>query len=128
MLPKVSLTTFNVHRAHSICALPIVFAIALQALYSCAGAPIKPSVEVGVIDYTANQVIENMSGGASFKHIDAIPKATAENITRAIVVTGNRVPLANYDKAICFTPDWWNVEVQYIHSLERYITAHCSGQ
>ncbi len=103
--------------------LPIICSL----LVGCAGAPVKPSVEVGVVDYPANQVIENMSGGASFKAIDAIPKATAANITHAVVSTGNRVPLESYDKAICFQPDWWDVEVNYIHSLERYITAHCQA-
>lgn len=92
-----------------------------------AGAPVKPSVELGVIDYPSNQVIENMSGGASFKPIDSILKASAKSVTRAIAVTGNRVPLENYDKAICFQPDWWDVEVNYVHALERYISAHCMG-
>jgi len=118
MLQKISPATFSLLAA----------AFTLAALTSCGGAPVKPSVELGVIDYPANQVIENMSGGASFKKIDAITKATAQNVTRAVVSTGNRVPLSSYDKAICFRPDWWDVEVNYIHSLERYISAHCGGQ
>lgn len=112
---KMSLTTSSL----------LIAAFALFVLTSCGGAPVKPSVELGVIDYPANEVIENMTGGASFKKIDAIPKATAANITHAVVSTGNRVPLASYDKAICFRPDWWDVEVNYVHALERFITNHC---
>lgn len=97
-------------------------------LASCGGAPVKPSVELGVIDYPRNQVIENMTGGQSFKRIDSVEKATARNVTAAVFTGGSRVPLESYDKAICFRPDWWNVEVNYVHSLERYIQNHCGGQ
>lgn len=107
--------------------LRLLLLTTFSLLASCAGAPVKPSVELGVIDYPSNEVIENMTGGASFRSINSIPKATAASVTRAVVSTGNRVPLSNYDKAICFQPDWWDVEVNYIHSLERYITAHCQG-
>lgn len=84
-------------------------------------------MELGVIDFPRNEVIENMTGGQSFKGIDSISKATAHNVTAAVLSGGSRVPLHSYDKAICFRPDWWNVEVNYIHSLERFITNHCSG-
>jgi len=90
-----------------------------------AGAPVKPAVELGVIDYPAGQVIENMTNGKAFSKIDMVLKASAANVTRAVVSGGNRVPLANYDKAICFQPDWWNVEVSYIHALEQYVSNHC---
>jgi len=104
-------------------ALAIIYSFLLTGCL--AGAPIKPSVELGVIDYPANEVIENMTSGKSFKTIDVVIKASARNVTSAVVSGGNHVPLSDYDKAICFQPDWWDVEVNYIHALERYISNHC---
>lgn len=103
----------------------VLAALAISTLVACGGAPVKPSVEIGVIDYPAGEVIENMTNGKSFAGINSIPKATSANVTRAVITGGRRVPLANYDHAIAFTPDWWDVEVQYVHSLEQYITNHC---
>lgn len=104
----------------------IFAALTLQILTSCGGLPIKPQVTLGVIDFPAGQVIENTTNGQKMKNVDSFEKATARKITSAIIFDGNRVPLSSYDKAICLTPDWWNVEVNYIHSLERYISNHCS--
>lgn len=100
-------------------------AIALL-LCSCGGTPIKPSVVVGVVDYPAGQVIENTTNGQAVKRIDSFEKATARNVRSAILFDGTRVPLSSYDKAICFKPDSWNVEVNYLHSLERFIRDKCS--
>lgn len=105
-------------------ALPIICSLLLA---SCGGAPIKPSIELGVIDYPAGEVIVNMTGGKSMSRIDSVPKASYQNVVQAIVVTGNRVPLASYDHAITIKPDYWQIEVSYIHSLERYITNHCGS-
>jgi hypothetical protein len=104
--------------------------IICSLLSSCAlmpDAPPKPSVELGVIDYPAGQVVTNMTGGKSFKKIDSVETATYRNVMAAIVSGGKRVPLASYDRAICFKPDWWGAEQNYIHALERYIQNHCSG-
>lgn len=104
-----------------------VLPIICSALVSACGAnPIKPSVVVGVVDYPAGQVIENTSNGQAVKRIDSIEKASAQNVRKAIMFDGNRVPLSLYDRAICFKPEHWNVEVNYLHSLERYIRDHCT--
>lgn len=97
----------------------------LEFLTSCGGAPVKPAVEIGVIDYPAGQVTENMTNGQAFQKIDAIEKATSKNVTAAIIAGGNRVPLASYDKAIALRPDWWDVFINYVHALERYVQNHC---
>lgn len=97
-------------------------------LVGCASLPQKPSVELGVIDYNADQVVVNQTGGKSMSRIDSVEKAGYRNVVQAVVDGGNRVPLASYDRAIAFKPDAWQTEVNYIHSLERYIQNHCSGQ
>ncbi len=61
------------------------------------------------------------------QRIDSVAKASYPNVVTTVITGGIRVPLANYDKAICFKPDAWQVEVNYLHSLERYIQAHCSS-
>jgi hypothetical protein len=104
-------------------AFPITCSLLLTA---CGGAPIKPSVDLGVIDYPRAQVIENQTGGASISKINTFDKASHANVVKAIATGGQRVPLSTYDRAICFKPDSWNVEIAYVHSLERYISNHCS--
>ncbi len=94
-------------------------------LSACASLPAKPSVELGVIDYPRGQVIVNMTGGRSMSRIDSVSKASYGNLAQAIVTGGQRVPLAAYDRAISFKPDAWQTEINYIHSLERYIEGHC---
>lgn len=88
--------------------------------------PIKPSVVLGVVDFPVSQVIENTTNGQKMQEINSFAKATAQNIRKAAMFDGTRVPLSSYDKAICFKPDSWNVEVNYLHSLERFIRDHCS--
>jgi len=80
-----------------------------------------------VIDYHAAQVVVNMTGGASFRNITSVAKATYPNVVRAIVSGGKRVPLSSYDRAVCFKPDYWQQEINYIHGLERYIRDHCGN-
>lgn len=91
------------------------------------GAPQKPSVELGIIDYPSDSVIANMTGGRSFQSINSVESATYKNVATAILTGGKRVPLASYDRAICFRPAWWGIEQGYVHALERYIVNHCSG-
>lgn len=110
----------NIGNAYTFCSIIL--------LTSCASLPEKPSVELGVIDFPAGQVVTNMTGAKSFKKIDSTAKATYPNMVRAIVLGGSRVPLASYDRAICFKPDFWQTEVEYIHDLERYIVSHCSAE
>ena len=109
MLLKVLLTAFSL------------------TLASCAGAPAKPVVTIGVIDYPANQVIENNTSGKAMKQIKTIAQATHENVVRAVDSAGsNRVPLSVYDNAVCFRPLQWEIVQNYLDALRTYVTNHCS--
>lgn len=101
--------------------------LSLLSLTSCAGAPEKPSFELGVIDYPAGQVIVNETNGKSMQRIDSVAKASHANVIRAIVAGGQRVPLASYDRAIAITPDNWTIFINYVHALERYAQNHCGN-
>ncbi len=106
--------------------LPILLA---ASLFSCAtimpGAPTKPNVELGIIDYPNSEVITNMTGARSFQKIQSVPSYSA--VVQAIVASGNRVPLASYHKAICFKPVYWQTTQNYINALVRYIQNHCAN-
>lgn len=68
-------------------------------LASCQTMPEKPIVEVGGVDYPADQVIAGLSDGSDPVH---------------------RVPLSTYDKATCFKPKEWEREKVYIKLLEDF--------
>lgn len=97
-------------------------------LAACSSLPQKPSVELGIIDYPAGQVIVNMTGGKSFsamRNASSFMAASYYPLAQAIVTGGQRVPLASYDRGITFKPTEWQKEINYVHSMERYIQAHC---
>lgn len=100
---------------------------ASSILVSCAGAPQKPNVELGVIDYPHGEVIVNMTDAKSFSKINSVEEAKYRAIARAVVASGGRVPLASYDRAIAFKPLEWEKVQNYLNSLTRYIQNNCSG-
>jgi hypothetical protein len=75
----------------------VVFSV-LSSL-GCASIPEKPVVEVGAVDYPADQAIVGRSDGSD---------------------TVRRIPLSLYDKATCFRPEEWEREKVYIQLLEQY--------
>lgn len=101
-------------------ALVIIFSACLCA---CASLPKKPSVELGVIDYPSDQVIVNMTGSAAMARISSVP--SYHTVAAAINSSGQRVPLADYDRAIAFKPVYWQAVQDYMNSLVRYINNHC---
>ncbi len=103
--------------------LPIILAS------SCASAPQKPSVELGVIDYPNNQVIVNMTGNPAFKSIrESFTAPSYKSVITAVIASRNRVPLASYDRAICFKPTYWQAVQDYMNSLVRYIQNNCGNR
>lgn len=99
-------------------------------LCGCGSMPKKPSVEIGVIDYPAGEVITNVTSGDKIKTVEQLSyKAIATPIVTDNPFLSVRVPLERYDKAICFKPDSWELLIDYLHGLERCIKNHtCSVQ
>lgn len=87
----------------------------------CAGAPVKPSVELGVLDVPAQEVIVNNTAKMEFSKAEQIEY---DNLVAKIILTGNRVPIIDYDKAISFKPDQWAILAKYVKALEQYIGEH----
>ncbi len=102
-------------------ALLIIFLIS-----GCASIPKAPSVELGVIDYPNGEVIVNMTGNKSLQAIKSVDMATYRAVARAILA-GGRVPLASYDRAICFKPTYWQAVQDYMNALVRYLQNHCGN-
>lgn len=105
--------------------------ILVNSFFGCAvlspSAPKAPSVELGVIDYPASQVVVNMTGAKSFRGIDSVQGANYRAVVNAIVSTGKRVPLSTYDRAIAFKPTYWQAVQDYMNALTQFIQNHCSG-
>lgn len=104
----------------------ILLIISASSLFACAPLPAKPNVELGVIDYPSGEVIVNMTGAKSFDRIQSVPSYA--QVAKAIAASGNRVPLASYDRAIAFKPAYWQAVQDYMNSLVRYIQSHCGNQ
>lgn len=110
----------------------VLLIISVSSLSACAilspSAPKAPSVELGVIDYTAGQVIVNKTGSRSFQNIDSIEAANYRSVVKAISEGGNRVPLSTYNRAIAFKPVYWTAVQNYMNELTTFIRNHCSGE
>lgn len=87
----------------------------------CPGVPVKPSVELGVLDVPAQEVI---IGNTSKMRLNKVEDAEYDNIVEQIRLQSTRVPIIDYDKAISFKPDQWAILSKYIKDLERYIQDH----
>lgn len=86
----------------------LIIVVILVALVGCL-KPIKPKVEMGIVDYTANEIIAGITGQGS------------NTITF-------RVPISQYDKATCFKPKEWSIVSTYLHDMESYVSyleSHC---
>jgi len=78
--------------------------------------PSKPQVEVGIIDYPVNQVVTNLTG----EEIKSTKELKYEEISKKINGSGSvRKPLKDYDRAVCFLPDYWEMVQNYIDLLEE---------
>lgn len=109
-----------------------LMAVAVLHMFGCAtlsqSAPQKPSIELGVIDFAAGEVVVNMTANPSFKSIQHSTSAPSyREVFAAVVTNGNRVPLASYDKAVAFKPAQWTLVQNYMNALVRFIQNHCSG-
>lgn len=85
--------------------------------------PVKPKIEMGVIDAPALEVITNKVKTNELTNSEAL---TYGALSKKIKAAGRvRVPIMDYDKAIAIKPKEWSSLEDYRGALEDYVRNHC---
>ena len=84
-------------------------------LVGCGAMPTKPVVTLCIIDYAQMQGSCANTDGSKINHASELTYMT---MARRLLA-GNRIPLSQMDKNICFAPSEWEKVQNYIDQLEN---------
>lgn len=97
----------------------ILIFVAISSLFSCAGMPQKPVLEMCFLE-SAGSPIQGDCGLTGGKSITKASQLEYTKIKKSVTAVGQKVPIADLDGSVMFRPDEYEKLHNYLQELEWY--------